>query len=96
MSPTYSHFAALALATLGGVSAIHAQEAKSNDDGREALEEVIVTATPLKHDRDFLSTIVGSVDRSQILQNGGAQLADALANQAGVTGTGFAAGDPRL
>ena len=39
--------------------------------------------------------IVDSVDRRQILQSGGANLADALANEPGVTGTSFAAGASR-
>lgn len=59
----------------------------------QELEEVVVTASPIG-DPDALATIAGSVDRNQILRNGG-NLADALADLPGVTGSGFAAGASR-
>jgi iron complex outermembrane receptor protein len=59
------------------------------------LKEVVVTASPLPTNADGLATIVGTVDREQILQQGGASLADALANQPGVSGSGFASGASR-
>ncbi|MCX7058853.1 MAG: TonB-dependent receptor plug domain-containing protein, partial [Proteobacteria bacterium] len=61
----------------------------------DALKPIIVTATPLSQDPDFLATIVDSVNRDQILRSGGANLADALADVPGVTGTSFAAGASR-
>jgi hypothetical protein len=63
----------------------------STDD----LKPIIVTATPLSEDPDFLATIVDSVNRDQILRSGGANLADALADVPGVTGSSFAAGASR-
>ncbi len=59
------------------------------------LEEVVITASPIAHDADQFATIVNTVDRDQILQQGGANLADSLANTPGVTGTSFAAGASR-
>jgi iron complex outermembrane receptor protein len=59
------------------------------------LDEVVVTASPIPHDPDYLAAIASSVNRDQILQQGGANLADALANEPGITGTGFASGASR-
>ncbi len=82
--------AAVALALLTSTPPAFAQLA---DDS--ALPEIIVTGSPISTDPDFLSTIVNSVNRAQILQSGGANLADALANEPGVTGTSFASGASR-
>jgi iron complex outermembrane receptor protein len=56
---------------------------------------VVVTASPLPQDPDYLATIVERVGREQILRSGGANLADALADVPGVTGTSFASGASR-
>lgn len=61
----------------------------------DSLSEIVITASPIAHDADRFATIVETLDRSQILEQGGANLADALANTPGVTGTGFAAGASR-
>ena len=58
------------------------------------IETVVVSASPITPE-DKLATIVESVDRDEILRAGGANLADALANTPGVTGTGFASGASR-
>ncbi len=54
----------------------------------------VVSASPITPE-DKLATIVESVDREEILRAGGANLADALADTPGVTGTGFASGASR-
>ncbi|MBY0510163.1 MAG: TonB-dependent receptor [Rhodospirillaceae bacterium] len=59
------------------------------------IETIIVTGSPLSNDPDKLATIVGQVNRDEILRSGGANLADALANVPGVTGSNFAAGSSR-
>ncbi len=64
-------------------------------DNIDTLSEVVITASPIAHDADHFATIVGIVDRSEILERGGASLADALTSTPGVTGTGFAAGASR-
>lgn len=57
-------------------------------------QTVVVSASPITSN-DKLATIVDSVDRDEILRSGGANLADALANTPGVTGTSFASGASR-
>ncbi len=56
---------------------------------------IIVTAAPYGLGRDNTSAISAHVDRDQILHNGGATLADALANVPGISGSGFASGASR-
>ncbi|MGH8447142.1 MAG: TonB-dependent receptor, partial [Solimonas sp.] len=56
---------------------------------------VTVTASPLTQDADALATVAAKVDREEILRKGGANLADALSDVPGVTGTGFASGASR-
>jgi iron complex outermembrane recepter protein len=70
-----------------------AAEAESPEHAEE-LETVVVTASPIG-DPDKLATIAGSVDRAQLLRSGAATLADSLAQVAGVTSSGFAAGAGR-
>jgi iron complex outermembrane recepter protein len=65
------------------------------DDKPQDVQTVVVTASPLSDDPDFLATIVDSVNRDQILRKGGANLADALNDVPGVTGTTFASGASR-
>lgn len=71
----------------------HAADASADADN--TLEEVVLTASPIAHDADRFATVVGTVDRGQILRQGGASLAEALASTPGVTGSGFAAGASR-
>src|SRR5262245_15690083 len=65
------------------------------DDKPKDVQTVVITASPITEDADFLATIVDSVNRDKILRSGGANLADALADVPGVTGTTFAAGASR-
>ncbi|HEY0265972.1 MAG TPA: TonB-dependent receptor, partial [Rhizomicrobium sp.] len=60
-----------------------------------SVESVVVTASPIAENADQFSTIVDVVDRNEILQQGGSNLADALKDVPGVAGTGFAAGASR-
>ena len=62
------------------------------DDG--TVDEIVITASPLR-DPEYLATIASSVDREQLLREGGANLADALAHQPGISGSGFASGASR-
>ncbi len=91
MSVKIIYVAAFALATFR-LPVAHAQQSSST---AQPPETIVVTGSPITQDRSALATIVDSVDRSQILQSGGANLADALANEPGVTGTSFAAGASR-
>ena len=83
--------APVALASLSITSLAFAADPKSQQD----VQTVVVTASPITGDPDFLATIVESVNRDQILRTGGANLADALADVPGVTGTTFASGASR-
>jgi iron complex outermembrane receptor protein len=65
------------------------------DSGAKDLSTVVVTASPLSQDPDFLATIVEKVNRDQILRQGGTNLADVLVDTPGVTGTTFASGASR-
>jgi iron complex outermembrane receptor protein len=59
------------------------------------LQTVVITASPIPTDPDHIATIVETVDRDDILRKGGANLADALSDVPGVTGTSFASGASR-
>jgi iron complex outermembrane receptor protein len=59
------------------------------------LQTVVITASPITTDPDHIATIVETVDRDDILRKGGANLADALSDVPGVTGTSFASGASR-
>ena len=83
---TVSATAALTLFFAGGALA---------DPDAQQIGKVVVTASPLERDADSFATIVGTVNRDQILRQGGANLADALSNEPGVTGTTFASGASR-
>jgi len=93
MSVNTAYVAASALAATFVLS--NARAADDNATKSDELETIVVSASPITQDRNYLATIVGTVDRSQILQSGGASLADALVNEPGVLGTSFAAGASR-
>src|SRR6185369_807517 len=67
----------------------------SADAPNSPTQTVVITATPLPQDPDYLATLVEQVSRDKILRSGGANLADALADVPGVTGTSFASGASR-
>jgi iron complex outermembrane receptor protein len=79
------------------VSVAHGAEPADTtaSDTDEPMRTVVVTGSPISNDPDKLSTIVESVSRDQILQRGGASLADALADVPGVSATTFASGASR-
>jgi iron complex outermembrane receptor protein len=58
-------------------------------------EQVVITASPLTNDPNAIATTVGAVDRNQILQQGGANIADVLKDLPGVSATTFASGASR-
>jgi iron complex outermembrane recepter protein len=80
-------FAALATAANAEVTAAVASPG--------TIETVVVTASPLSQDAEGTASIVGKVDRKDILQSGGGNLADALETIPGVTGSSFASGASR-
>ncbi len=84
----------LALASLCVAPARAADGDGSSSPTRTSAETVVVTASPIT-DQDKLATLVERVNRDEILKAGGANLADALANTPGVTGSSFASGASR-
>ena len=86
---------AAAVSLLLSTTALHAAEPQVAAAGPPKIETITVTASPLSNDPDKLATVVGQVNRDEILRSGGANLADALANVPGVMGTNFAAGSSR-
>ncbi|HVP85627.1 MAG TPA: TonB-dependent receptor [Rhizomicrobium sp.] len=63
--------------------------------GSGSIETVVVTASPFAEAADQYASIVNSVDRDEIIKQGGANLADSLKDIPGLAGTGFAAGASR-
>lgn len=96
---SYRLKAGTALAAILAISATAASAASDDiattPDKKSKVETVVVTASPIAGDPDRFATIVSSVDRNDILQSGGANLADALAKLPGISTTGFAAGASR-
>lgn len=89
--------AAAAGAFLSPALSAHAQiqNAQTQLASNRTIETVVVTASPVAADIDQFATITGKVDRDEILQSGGGNLADALATVPGVSSSGFAAGASR-
>jgi iron complex outermembrane recepter protein len=81
-----------AAALVAGASATQAAETQR---AAADIDTVVITASPIAGEADRFATTVGVVDRDDILKAGGANLADALANVPGVTGTNMAAGASR-
>ncbi|HVY86068.1 MAG TPA: TonB-dependent receptor, partial [Caulobacterales bacterium] len=71
-----------------------AQSATQTADNDQS-ETVIVTASPVAGASDRFATIVTQISRDDIVQSGGANLADALKDVPGVANTSFAAGASR-
>ena len=83
---------ASALALLPSVAGA---EDQVTDSDQGSVQTVVVTASPIGGNPDRFATIVGKVSRDDILESGGANLADALSRLPGVTGSSFAAGASR-
>jgi iron complex outermembrane receptor protein len=87
-----------AVMAVAGLSALTARAADAPDaaaDTGEPVKTVVVTASPLSNNPDDIATLVDSVSRDQLLRTTGANLADALADVPGVSGTSFASGASR-
>lgn len=84
-------FAPQALADEGDLS--HAHDHPHDEHG--VSETIVVTASPLEHDRDELSMPVDLVERETLLLNLGSTLGETLNQMPGITSTGFSAGASR-
>ncbi len=61
----------------------------------DITETIVVTASPLEHDRDELSVSVDRIERDEILENLGSTLGESLSHIPGISSTGFSAGASR-
>jgi iron complex outermembrane receptor protein len=93
---------AFGLTTLGGTALAapdedpetgHAHEHEHDDHG--VTETIVVTASPLVHDRDELSVPVDRIEREALLDNLGSTLGETINRVPGITSTGFSAGASR-
>jgi iron complex outermembrane receptor protein len=71
----------------------HAHEHEHEE--HEPTETIVVTASPLIHDRDELAIPVDRIDRSELLENLGSTLGDSIDHVPGIASSGFAAGASR-
>jgi iron complex outermembrane receptor protein len=71
----------------------HAHE--HDHDEHEVTETIVVTASPLEHDRDELAIPVDRVERSELLENLGSTLGESISHIPGIASSGFAAGASR-
>ena len=72
---------------------VHAHEHEYDD--HSVTETIILTASPLEHDRDELSVPVDRVERGQILGNLGSTLGETLSHLPRLSTTGFSGGTSR-
>lgn len=82
------------LFTSAAIAAIAATPAFA-DEAPPPPATIIVTASPIAHDRDDTPSIVAKVDAAEILRQGGATISDALARVPGIAASGFATGASR-
>jgi iron complex outermembrane receptor protein len=73
---------------------VHAHEHVHGDE-HEPEETIVVTATPLVHQRDELATAVNRLDRGAIIRNLRNSLGETVGKLPGVSSTGFTAGASR-
>jgi iron complex outermembrane receptor protein len=69
----------------------HAHDHEQHGD----TETIVVTASPLEHDRDELSVPVDILERDELILHLGSTLGETLSRLPGVTTSGFAAGASR-
>lgn len=72
----------------------HTHERQQGDED-EAIERIVVTATPLAHQEDELAASIEQLNRSEIIERLGNTIGETLRNVPGVTTSGFSAGVSR-
>lgn len=90
----YQLFAGVAAAAFV-TTPVLAEDAPSSGAGAVSGPNIVVTASPIAHDRDDTPAIVAKVDADQIRRQGGATISDALARVPGIAASGFATGASR-
>ena len=71
----------------------HAHEHEHEE--HDKVETIVVTGSPLVHDRDELSIPVDRIERDELLENLGSTLGDSLDHIPGLASTGFSGGASR-
>jgi iron complex outermembrane receptor protein len=71
----------------------HAHDHEHNE--HDVVETIVVTASPLEHDRDELAIPVARIERDALLENLGSTLGETINRVPGVASTGFTAGASR-
>jgi len=71
----------------------HAHE--HTHDEHDEVETIVVTASPLEHDRDELAIPVDRIDRDELIANLGSTIGESLSQIPGISSTGFTAGASR-
>ncbi|HPG24204.1 MAG TPA: TonB-dependent receptor [Myxococcota bacterium] len=61
----------------------------------EETEEIVVTGSPLEHDRDELAIPIERIDRSELIGHLGSTLGESIQHVPGIATTGFAGGASR-
>ena len=84
---------AAALGADGDAPPDHAHEHPHSE--HEPTETIVVTASPLEHDRDEIAIPVERVSRDELLRNLGSTLGESLIFLPGISSTGFSAGASR-
>ncbi len=69
----------------------HAHEHDEHDE----VETIVVTASPLEHDRDELAIPVDRIDRDELIANLGTTIGESINQIPGISSTGFTAGASR-
>ena len=64
-------------------------------DEHDDVETIVVTASPLEHDRDELAIPVNRIDRDELLENLGSTIGETIRQIPGIASTGFTAGASR-
>lgn len=80
-------------ADAAGQKSEHAHEHEHDEHGD--VETIVVTASPLDHERDELALPVDRIEREDLLRNLGSTLGETLRAVPGISTTGFAAGASR-
>ncbi len=78
------------------VSAGAADDAHHDDDDPvHEAERIVITGTPIEHDRDELAVPVDRLDRDEVLDKLGATLGETLRREPGIATSGFSGGASR-
>lgn len=85
----------LCLALTLGTTAIAQEDAHHDDDEKHDAEQIVITGTPIEHDRDELAVPVDRIDRDELLDKLGATLGETLRNEPGIAASGFTGGASR-